>query len=1695
MLGYTDPQGIPYVTIATAERAMAAVEFHSAHALRSSHAISSAITALLPMAALTRRPPARDNGTKEQSPVASIATPHHDSDDLSPDDVLEWLVVYTTLLGDVTFHLWNHVRQLVHSCKRLCALSALCRKMLLHYKPSQHGSDPRLLLLLADLAVVGVGPQNLLYDFREHLQHESVKYGRSRRSSLNNPHSSETPTLQKTQPPRFDCVSCSAASWLAGRASSLLEESHRVVERILWGLEKYAADAKTPDNGHNDESSWVKVDLDASSNGRNSTREKAQHADEQLAKVLECAASSLTEGVHDLTRVGGKEDGDLLHSLVKPRWGGGEHPHPIALFPATHPADGGPQTTHLMVLGGGYNHPSKCRRTCARAVIEERIAMLYNVLCRKSPSEIGSCVRGPCDETMRARQWVQENESLPPLEHPVEHVASSPDGSPNALNATTVGFATENYTAVESPTSPEGRSPVEDGTALRETAQQRKAMALRPLREFLASQQNGDFSGSDGGMWVGGRGTDGIVEDVSNNVTRLWNRVLSRVQLRGQAGQGCVNLVAQVLKSATAVLALRIQKANSDADETASKATLRGTNPVDFIRHMEASIEEIQPEQVPPCAHQAEDTDAFNHFMVSLDCALLDRVLSNHQSVLVGLKRELLLPSPSWANDSSPTFSTTPSSLKTNTVNAITDVIDALRDSAQTNLQLSTSLINVHRTLYTVCAYALLRCFRTVEADAWIEAIPAELRPPSAQLIREYCTLVRSPQTESDVVDVLERIDKASGLKAEKDQLGGGSDPFGHAIGALQLIEQVLKTYLAQATSAEVATLAAVEVASHSRSPTGRSHGLTYPTDSDWEMQRAALASVSGRLVRAITNGGVATLEVLLAEGYPTSAPTAPADGQQPSPQLSIVTLRHALHTIANYAQQFSLSDHHWLALEHDTLLMRLREPGPSSHHPSPSSSPDPNRSPRTRPRAASTNSNKPRNQGILSSFLGMFRGSSPEANADARSLASLRCLDGSDEEDMARCCVFEPSPDDIASRAVFPFGGALIKQPQQRVCRKLSVAPSLLLFAPEYTFKSNATDSSGVVASSAESEEQEGTSPSDEIDGAFAALLSPIERAAIQASVLRGLNVEATTSASSRSLANVNWTRLPEIFGFIRKWSESASEIAFGDVDEHPATLPAAHPLDLRSKRWFEALQHGGNGSPNNALGSTFTLLSDTIGGSIIHSPTRPGATMGQQAIAAVGGLQLLPPGFVRSPVGRWVDEDISSIHDMVSAAPSGTPLVSIVRLVAGANSFSCLHVRRLDSVLVSGIVTDVALGVEATEATMWRFAEVLWDRSRLERTQFLVTQYGKQCPVAECENAYTPLSQCSGGASARDFPSTLTDTETAEDTSNQVASASFVGVPYTPKVVLTGNSTIMGADAATASAMKAFYTAKTECTNYRRPTPLTFDQRLIVMRQFLQSAFLTKSPDTILSSAQRRMIQRHLPLHLQSQDWRNVYSTNHHGVSMTQLLNNASTENASLLVLKVRHTGGGSAASTGSGECITQPFIIGAFIGSKARLDSKSYHGSGATFVFRFVPEQVAAPTHHHHYHRHRHHRRHGTAGEEDGFESQTHTHDDSETTIEDDSHIEVFPWSRTNTYFINCRQDMFALGGPSPAIYVDGSLTEGSSGKCDTFASPSLLRLQSEAEKASNTPGAAAKSANRAGATDGFEILALELCGFGW
>ncbi|RYG62554.1 hypothetical protein EON64_17650 [archaeon] len=53
-----------------------------------------------------------------------------------------------------------------------------------------------------------------------------------------------------------------------------------------------------------------------------------------------------------------------------------------------------------------------------------------------------------------------------------------------------------------------------------------------------------------------------------------------------------------------------------------------------------------------------------------------------------------------------------------------------------------------------------------------------------------------------------------------------------------------------------------------------------------------------------------------------------------------------------------------------------------------------------------------------------------------------------------------------------------------------------------------------------------------------------------------------------------------------------------------------------------------------------------------------------------------------------------------------------------------------------------------------------------------------------------------------------------------------------------------------------------------------------------------------------------------------------------------------------------------------------------------------------------------------------------------------------------MQFFPWSYRNTYFLLTSPDCLGIGGGGNyAIYLDGDLHRGTSGPCETFASPCL------------------------------------------
>jgi hypothetical protein len=167
-------------------------------------------------------------------------------------------------------------------------------------------------------------------------------------------------------------------------------------------------------------------------------------------------------------------------------------------------------------------------------------------------------------------------------------------------------------------------------------------------------------------------------------------------------------------------------------------------------------------------------------------------------------------------------------------------------------------------------------------------------------------------------------------------------------------------------------------------------------------------------------------------------------------------------------------------------------------------------------------------------------------------------------------------------------------------------------------------------------------------------------------------------------------------------------------------------------------------------------------------------------------------------------------------------------------------------------------------------------------------------------------------------------------------------------------------------------------------------------------------------------------------AQSWRTVYSTRQHGTSFRTLLANCEGEQPLILVLDVAQR--------------SSTVVIGALIPNGIRLGHQKFFGGAETFVFRFggghsalMPARDSHPVS----------RADVVAKPFDPAAKEQRTHDDSDECV-------VYRWTHDNEYFLNCRMDYLAIGGGAhgAAIYLDSSLSNGSTSRCTTFASPPLV-----------------------------------------
>ncbi|CUG14661.1 Hypothetical protein, putative [Bodo saltans] len=202
---------------------------------------------------------------------------------------------------------------------------------------------------------------------------------------------------------------------------------------------------------------------------------------------------------------------------------------------------------------------------------------------------------------------------------------------------------------------------------------------------------------------------------------------------------------------------------------------------------------------------------------------------------------------------------------------------------------------------------------------------------------------------------------------------------------------------------------------------------------------------------------------------------------------------------------------------------------------------------------------------------------------------------------------------------------------------------------------------------------------------------------------------------------------------------------------------------------------------------------------------------------------------------------------------------------------------------------------------------------------------------------------------------------------------------------------------------------------------------------------------PEAMLTLGQLAALHQQLPMHIQLQPWRNVYSTRHHGCSFRTLLSNCEGEEPLLLVLEVQphHTGEGGSSrpmtTTGSAEDLssttsatTTTTMIGAYLSSGIRMGHQKYFGGAETFVFQCKHNN------------------------NNNNSKRRRKLLPSATPSSNDEYVTVYRWSHQNDYFLNCRMDYMAIGGGAQgaAIYLDDSLSHASTSTCATFSSPPLV-----------------------------------------
>eukprot|EP00744_Colponema_vietnamica_P009609 GILI01013651.1.p1 GENE.GILI01013651.1~~GILI01013651.1.p1 ORF type:complete len:1081 (-),score=193.81 GILI01013651.1:205-3312(-) len=1014
-------------------------------------------------------------------------------------------------------------------------------------------------------------------------------------------------------------------------------------------------------------------------------------------------------------------------------------------------------------------------------------------------------------------------------------------------------------------------------------------------------------------------------------------------------------------------------------------------------------------------------------------------------------------------------------------------------------------------------SYSLARCGRVNEAEAWVQMLPREACPPGGRAIKEYCRLLRCSQNPSDVCEVLDRIEQAN---AEvKRAAGVGTSAAASMLGALLLVQKVVEHYVGVLTSSAVAVREAIgqhlategspTMTSTSSAPRTRP---SLPQEATFDAQRAALISVADPLVHCLTKGRIRSIGSLLENGYDhrEDGDDGSDRGDSADEPLSMLR-RHSLHALATYAQTFAINDCHWLALEHDTRTASLQhltssitlEAQGSGRALAASCPPD-------IAEDATRAPNGPPSPGVFSGFVKFLFGEEGAAPPQqAQHQPSTRFL-GRTPDPKIESLLGKSS----AHANTFHLNGSSAGDCQSRLDSKLALAPSVILYNFKYLTPGGsievAVEGEDFKLAKVEEEEEGGT-------GAKPAGMSKNESAIRLWSMNRAREVERRMSTPLPS-SRIKWEFLPDIFALMRQWGDWSS----ASNSSHSARSPAGNDrgggnsdvgrssLDLLTPLWESLLggEHTFEAVPPKTSPPPSPPPQMQPTGNPYVQPTEASENSDRtvtNTTAPLPTLMLVPPTPQAHSSAPSSDPSIPFMVPTATLAPrlqalrSMDPTVSAAMMqrwstMADRASEAGKSSNNNNSLLITSAFGDLE-GSQTPKPSRLLLTALLQANGtylpRLGKASRLVSvdilgNVSRALDTIE-STLWAGCDVVVGEVAALHLRKALHGAGHPEECRAPVGKGSHIAAPsdlinnFVPAVQLEDLVRLDQMEPPT-------------CTLSR--TEATPAQRLSIVSKLVASAFVLQSPDTMLNTQMRRVLHHHLPTGNQLQDWRNVYSTKHHGVSQSRLFTAASLEQASLLVMKVReadHSPKAGTTTTAAEDVDTT--IIGAFLGAPLKMQSKVYHGSGETFVFRFSsgsgpmvnkdsvgdsksatpPIDHATPL-----------SRLASAG----YSQNDLTFDDKsiqQHQLNHHTHFECWRWQHTsNEYFVNCKQGlMLAIGGPTAAIYVDGSLNSGTTASCPTFGSPPLV----------GPAGSTVNNRVQGQLPVDMDILEVELYGFGW